>query len=118
MKTLNIYVVVNANTDLSGFKKVVESMSGLKVQYEADIEVAVNTITQQRFDLLVTDKNLAREESKKLHRLVDLLHPDAAWVDFVMADEMYINYKLNGLLAKWIDANGERKVNFTDNPHF
>ena len=116
MKTLNMFVVVDAATHLESFQKVVESMSGLSAKYETDIEAAINIITQQNFDLLVTDKNLPEDQTKKLHRLTDLLHPDAALIDFVMTDEDFIRYKLNGLIAKWIDAHSDGKVNFIDDP--
>lgn len=116
MKNLKAYTVADPATNLDSFKKVVSTFSGLEVLYETDVEQAINTFSLQSFDLLIIDKGLAHEDYKKLHKVADLLHPDAALVAFVMTDEEFIHYKLAGLLAKWSDAQSESKTNFIDNP--
>lgn len=116
MKTLKAYVVVHAATNLGSFKQVAGSFNGLEVQYETDVEQAINNFSQQSFDLLIIDKGLSHEDYNKLHKVADLLHPDAALVAFVMTDDEFIRYKLAGLLAKWADAHSESTTNFIDNP--
>lgn len=116
MKILNVYMVANPETDLAILENVSKTMPGMAVRYETDAEAAINTIGQQGFDLLVLDKQLTDETFNKLHKLADLLHPDAAQVDFVLTDEDFIRYKLNGLMAKWIEAQSDSKVNYIDDP--
>lgn len=116
MKTLKAYVVADVKTSLDSFKQVAEKFDGLQLHYETDVEQAINTFSLQSFDLLIIDKGLSHENYNKLHRVADLLHPDAALVAFVMTDEEFIHYKLAGLLAKWVDAHSESKTNFIDNP--
>lgn len=116
MKSLKAYVVTDDRTNLDAFKQVVQKFEGLELQYETDVEQAINTFSLQSFDLLIIDKGLSHEDYNKLHKVADLLHPDAALVAFVMTDEEFIHYKLAGLLAKWADAHSESKTNFIDNP--
>ncbi len=116
MKTLKAYVVADKRTSMDSFKQVAQKFAGLDVQYETDVEQAINTFSLQGFDLLIIDKGLPHEDYNKLHKVADLLHPDAALVAFVMTDEEFIHYKLAGLLAKWADAHSESKTNFIDNP--
>jgi hypothetical protein len=116
MKNLKAYTVADPATNPDSFKKVAGKFNGLEVQYETDIEQAINTFSLQSFDLLIIDKGLSHEDYNKLHKVADLLHPDAALVAFVMTDEEFIHYKLAGLLAKWADAHSESKTNFIDNP--
>ncbi|MCH5689849.1 hypothetical protein LWM68_39860 [Niabella sp. W65] len=116
MKNLKAYAVVNATTNLDSFKQVTGKFDGLEVQYETDVEQAINTFSRQSFDLLIIDKGLSHEDYNKLHKVAEVLHPDAALVAFVMTDEEFIHYKLAGLLAKWADAQSESKTNFIDNP--
>lgn len=116
MKNLKAYTVANPATNLDSFKQVAAKLDGLEVQYETDVEQAISTFSLQSFDLLIIDKGLSHEDYNKLHKVADLLHPDAALVAFVMTDEELIHYKLAGLLAKWADAQSESKTNFIDNP--
>ena len=116
MKSLKAYVVTDDRTNLDGFKHVAGKFDGLDLQYETDVEQAINTFSLQSFDLLIIDKGFSHEDYNKLHKVADLLHPDAALVAFVMTDEEFIHYKLAGLLAKWADAHSESKTNFIDNP--
>ncbi|WP_114789934.1 hypothetical protein U0035_11455 [Niabella yanshanensis] len=116
MKNLKAYTVADPATNLDSFKQVAGKFDGLEVQYETDIEQAINTFSLQSFDLLIIDKGLSHEDYNKLHKVADLLHPDAALVAFIMTDEEFIHYKLAGLLAKWTEAHSESKTNFIDNP--
>ena len=116
MKNLKAYTVADPATNLDRFKQVAGRFDGLEVQYETDVEQAINTFSLKSFDLLIIDKGLSHEDYNKLHKVSDLLHPDAALVAFVMTDEEFIHYKLAGLLAKWADAHSEGKTNFIDNP--
>ncbi|MCH5600297.1 hypothetical protein [Niabella ginsengisoli] len=116
MKTLKAYAIVNATTNLDSFKKIIESFDALSLIYETQAESAISAFNHNSFDLLIIDKALPHEDYNKLHKIADVLHPDAALVAFVMTDEEYIRYKLAGLMAKWMEANTERKTNFIDDP--
>ena len=116
MKTLKAYAIVNEATNLDAFKKIAEGINAISVEYESDIETAIAAMNHKSFDLLIIDKALSTEDYNKLHKIADLLHPDAALIAFVMTDEAFIRYKLAGLMAKWMDAHSDPKTNFIDNP--
>lgn len=116
MKTLKIYAVVAENSNRDVFKKIVEGFKGIKVIYETNIEEAVNTFNKQSFDLLIIDKALPDADYNKIHKLADMLHPDAAVVALHFTDKDLIRLKLSGLMDKWADAQSEGRTNFIDNP--
>ena len=116
MKTLNAFAIVDKATNLKSFKKTIAGIHNLEVRFETNIESAIDLLNQQTFDLLIIDKALPLEDYNKLHKLADLLHPDAALVAFVMTDDEFISYKMAGLMAKWMDAQSGGKTNFIDNP--
>jgi DNA-binding NarL/FixJ family response regulator len=116
MKPLKAYVIANKATDLDSFRKISGDFDYLSVTVETEVEAAIAALNHNDFDLLIIDKGLPLEDYNKIHKMADVLHPDAALIAFIMTDEEYIRYKLAGLMAKWIDANSQPKTNFIDNP--
>lgn len=114
MKTLHAYAVVNETSNTEILKKVAAEHQHLKIDFQTNIESAVEAMSTQHFQLLITDEALPGADIKKLNRLADLLHPDAAIVELHMQNEDYIRFKLSGLMLKWEDAQSDGKVNFID----
>ena len=116
MKTLQAYAVINETSDTTTLQNIAAGIQHLDITYQNNIEDAVNAMNGQNFQLLIIDKALADAETKKLNRLAELLHPDAAVTTFSLQDEDYIRFKLSGLMLKWEESQSEGKVNFIDNP--
>ncbi|SFP94967.1 hypothetical protein [Parafilimonas terrae] len=116
MKTLQAYAVINETSNTNTLQNVAAGVQHLDITYENNIEDAVNAMNAQNFQLLIIDKALPDADIKKLNRLMELLHPDAAITAFNLQDEDYIRFKLSGLMLKWEDAQSEGKVNFIDDP--
>ena len=116
MKTLQAYAVINETSDTTTLQNIAAGIQHLDITYQNNIEDAVNAMNGQNFQLLIIDKALADAETKKLNRLAELLHPDAAVTTFSLQDEDYIRFKLSGLMLKWEESKSEGKVNFIDNP--
>ncbi len=116
MKTLQAYAVINETSNTNTLQKIAAGIQHLHITYENNIENAVNAMSGQNFQLLIIDKALPEAEIKKLNRLMELLHPDAATTVFNQQDEDYMRFKLSGLMLKWEEAQSEGKVNFIDNP--
>lgn len=116
MKTLQAYAVINETSNTNTLQKIAAGIQHLNITYENNIEDTVNAMSGQNFQLLIIDKALPDAEIKKLSRLMELLHPDAATTAFNLQDEDYMLFKLSGLMLKWEEAQSEGKVNFIDNP--
>lgn len=116
MKTLQAYAVINETSNTNTLQKIAAGIQHLNITYENNIEDTVNAMSGQNFQLLIIDKALPDAEIKKLNRLMELLHPDAATTAFNLQDEDYMLFKLSGLMLKWEEAQSEGKVNFIDNP--
>lgn len=116
MKTLNAFAIVADATDLTDFKQIVDSLEGLCVRFESDIETAIAQFNGQTFDLIILDKALAKPTYQKMLKLTAWLQPDAASIAFIMTDKEFVRYKMAGLMAKWKDANSAPQTNFFDDP--
>lgn len=116
MKTLYAYAVINETSNTDILKKVAADYQHLSISFLTNTETAVEAMNTQFFQLLIIDEALPGADIKKLHRLAELLHPDAAIVELHTLNEDYVRYKLSGLMLKWEEAQAEGKVNFIDNP--
>lgn len=116
MKILQAYAVINETSNTDALKTIAAGINDLHIIYEANTENAVDAMSGQNFQLLIIDKALPDADVKKLNRLVELLHPDAAVTAFNLQDEDYIRFKLSGLMLKWEEAQSDGKVNFIDGP--
>ena len=116
MKTLQAYAVINETSNTDILKAIAAGINDLHITYEANAENAVDAMSGQSFQLLIIDKALPEADMKKLNRLVELLHPDAAVTAFNLQNEDYIHFKLSGLMLKWEEAQSDGKVNFIDDP--
>ncbi len=116
MKTLQALAVVQPLSDTSILQQIITGYEGIIIQFETDIENAIDKINQKEFDLLILDKSLPTADFKKLVRLTELIHTDAAITEFIMTDEAFIRFKISGLWSKWLDAQSDSKTNFLDDP--
>lgn len=116
MKTLQLYAVIAEDTNIDIFNTIIHEFKDITVVYETTIEEAINTFNKQNFDLLIIDKALPREVYNKLDKLAHMLHPDAAKLGLHFMDEYFIRFKMSELMANWLDAQAENRINFLDNP--
>lgn len=116
MKFLKIYAVADERSSLDILSKVVKNIGNATVSFEKNIEKAVSTFNQQSADLLVIDKAISTIDYNKLHKLAELIHPDAVLIALHFSDEDFIQYKLTDLMSKWKDAQTEKPPHFIDNP--
>ena len=116
MKILQAYAIINEASNTNALKGIASKFENLDIHYVTDIENIVAGMGIQNFQLLILDEGLPDEDIKKLHRIVELLHPDAVVSEFNLANEDYILYKLSGLMLRWEEAHSDGKINFIDNP--
>ncbi|MBL7704514.1 MAG: hypothetical protein JNM21_03095 [Taibaiella sp.] len=116
MKTLNAYVIYNADTTIDLFQKVNKEFEHISSQHGTDIEKAIDAINSRSVDMLIMDKKLDKPTQVKLNKLIDLIDPDVATVELHMNDEDFIRFKLGDMNRKWQEANSHSIVNFIDNP--
>jgi DNA-binding NarL/FixJ family response regulator len=114
MKTMKVLAVINPATDTGNLDKIAEANKDIELNYLKDSEHVVEEMHQQRYDLLILDKALPETEYRKLIRLSDLLHPDAAQIEFSFKDEEFIRFKMSGLMAKWMDAQSDGDFRYFD----
>lgn len=114
MKNLKILAVVNPTTNTQAFSDLVRSFDDANLRIETDIEKAIDATNQKNYDLLVLDRALLEADFKKLNRLAELIHPDAAIFQLNFNDEEFIRFKMSGLFAKWQEAQSDSQTNFID----
>ena len=115
MKPLRTLAIIATTNDILAI--TVSRFKDIALNIETDVEKAIEAMSNGKYDLLLVDKALPKEDYNKLNKLAEVLFPDAAFVNVNMNDEEFLRFKLSGLLAKWSDAQQETTRRFLDNPN-
>lgn len=116
MKKLRTLVLVAESTDKTLFNSLVDNMQHVQYDYSTNAEQAMDEMRNDKYDLLIIDKNAPKEDAQKINILSKMLFPDAAMVTMPLGDEDFIKFKMGGLLLKWQEAQSDSAINFLDGP--
>lgn len=117
MRTLRTLVVAATDTNLDNVKTILATKN-TEVNYETDIERAIDAINNHKMDLLIVDLDLPKTDYKKVQTITDLMHPDAAITETDLNHIDYIGFKMDQLIDKWMEANSDSELKLHDNPAF
>ncbi|MDA3615722.1 ANTAR domain-containing protein [Polluticaenibacter yanchengensis] len=117
MRTLRTLVVAATDTNLDNVKTILATKN-TEVNYETDIERAIDAINNHKMDLLIVDLDLPKTDYKKVQTITDLMHPDAAITETDLNHIDYISFKMDQLIDKWMEANSDSELKLHDNPAF
>ena len=117
MRTLRTLIVASEHTNLNDIK-IELATKNTEVNYETDIEKAIDAINNHKMDLLVVDLDLPKTDYRKILTIMELMHPDGAITETDLKHTEFISFKMNQLISKWIDANSEGELKLHDNPGF
>lgn len=114
MNRLNVAVLHNDHSDLQHLVDFSAHESNFKFQHFTNDETLLEASSAQQFDLLIIEKSLDNNVIKKVEKLIDILHPNAATTIMDFTDPTYIAYKLNALYNAWIAANNNNSIFYHD----
>lgn len=99
-------------------QRITQQIQDLELTILADEEAVINATSAKSFDLLLLDYDLDEMVQKRLHKMVELVYPEAAYTSVSFEFESFVIFKINQLIKNWNEANSDDKYSFIDNPTF
>lgn len=97
-------------------QRITQQVQDLELTILADEEAVINATSAKSFDLLLLDYDLDELLQTRLHKMVELVYPEAAYTSVSFEFESFVIFKINQLLQNWKEANSDEKYSFLDNP--
>lgn len=114
MNNLKVLVYSDPNTDLEIFENVIGRKDTIDYVQTSSEEQLIQALTAQSFDLLIIDLDLPKPVYKQAQLLADMIYPGAAVIELDLQHSDYIDFKLDQLWQKWVDAHSEGQRLFHD----
>lgn len=110
MKYLNVLVVIGPMINSKTVKELFSNYSDVSVNIEINAEAVLEAMNQQSFEWLVLDKNLPKEDFKKLSKMLDVLHPEAVLTAANLNDVEFFKSKVEELVGQWRDDSPQINI--------
>lgn len=118
MKTLRISFYGNNEEHIATLEKITQQINEVALTIHKDEEAVINATSSKSYDLLLLDYDLEELVQKRIHKMVELVYPEAAYTSVSFEFESFVIFKINQLLQNWKEAQSDDKYNFIDNPSF